>query len=38
MVMAPGGYNFKDYMKAGAPLLAVFFALSLFLIPIFWPF
>jgi di/tricarboxylate transporter len=38
MVMAPGGYTFNDYMKVGAPLLAAFFALSLVLIPIFWPF
>jgi di/tricarboxylate transporter len=38
MVMAPGGYSFTDYMKVGAPLLAAFFALSLILIPIFWPF
>jgi di/tricarboxylate transporter len=38
MVMAPGGYKFTDYMKVGAPLLAAFFAVSLILIPLFWPF
>ena len=38
MVMAPGGYTFTDYMKVGAPLLAVFFVISLILIPFFWPF
>ena len=38
MVMAPGGYTFSDYMKVGAPLLVAFFAISLLLIPIFWPF
>ena len=38
MVMAPGGYRFTDYMKVGAPLLVAFFAISLILIPIFWPF
>jgi len=38
MVMAPGGYKFTDYMKVGAPLLVAFFAVSLILIPFFWPF
>ena len=38
MVMAPGGYRFTDYVKVGAPLLAAFFAVSLILIPLFWPF
>ena len=38
MVMTPGGYKFTDYMKVGAPLLAAFFAISLILIPIIWPF
>jgi di/tricarboxylate transporter len=38
MVMAPGGYTFTDYMKVGAPLLAVYFVISLVLIPFFWPF
>ena len=38
MVMAPGGYTFTDYMKVGAPLLAAFFAISLLLIPLIWPF
>lgn len=38
MAMTPGGYTFTDYLKVGAPLLAVFFAMSLLLIPVFWPF
>jgi len=38
MVMAPGGYRFTDYAKVGAPLLALFLAVSLFLIPVIWPF
>ena len=38
MVMAPGGYTFNDYIKVGAPLLALFFAVSMLLIPVFWPF
>ena len=38
MVMAPGGYRFSHYMKVGAPLLVIVLAVSLFLIPIIWPF
>jgi di/tricarboxylate transporter len=38
MVMAPGAYRFTDYMKVGAPLLVAFFAVSMLLIPVFWPF
>ena len=38
MVMTPGGYRFTDYAKVGAPLLALFLAVSLILIPIIWPF
>ncbi|NNC39110.1 MAG: SLC13 family permease [Acidimicrobiia bacterium] len=38
MVMAPGGYRFTDYAKVGVPLLALFLAVSLILIPIIWPF
>ena len=38
MVMTPGGYNFNDYLKSGAPLVAIFLVVSLFLIPIIWPF
>lgn len=38
MVMAPGAYRFTDYMKVGAPLLVAVFAVSMLLIPVFWPF
>jgi len=38
MVMTPGGYNFNDYLKTGAPLVAIFLVVSLFLIPLIWPF
>lgn len=38
MVMSAGGYKFMDYLKVGAPLLLVFFIVSLVLVPIFWPF
>ncbi len=38
MVMTAGGYKFMNYMKLGAPLLLLFFILSLILVPIIWPF
>jgi di/tricarboxylate transporter len=38
MVMTPGGYSFNDYLKTGTPLVAIFLAVSLLLIPIIWPF
>ena len=38
MVYYAGGYRFTDFMKAGIPLIALFCALSMYLIPRFWPF
>ena len=38
MVMGPGGYRFGDYWKLGLPLLALSFAVAVFLVPVFWPF
>ncbi len=38
MVMTPGGYRFTDYVKLGLPLMVLFLALSLLLIPILWPY
>lgn len=38
MVYAAGGYKFTDFMKVGIPLIALFCALSMWLIPQFWPF
>ncbi len=38
MVMTAGGYKFIDYVKLGAPLLLLFFILTLSLVPILWPF
>lgn len=37
MVMGPGGYRFGDYWKLGLPLLLLFFAVSVFLVPVIWP-
>jgi len=38
MVYYAGGYRFTDFMKVGIPLIAIFCALSMWLIPKFWPF
>ena len=38
MVLAPGGYRFMDYAKAGVPLIVCSTIVSLVLLPIFFPF
>ncbi|WP_235578726.1 SLC13 family permease [Rhodanobacter sp. Root627] len=38
MVYYAGGYRFTDFMKVGIPLIAIFCAVSMWLIPILWPF
>jgi di/tricarboxylate transporter len=38
MVMEPGGYRFGDYWKLGLPLVAVWLAVALAIIPLVWPF
>ena len=38
MVYYAGGYRFTDFMKVGIPLIALFCALAMWLIPKFWPF
>lgn len=37
MVYYAGGYRFTDFMKIGIPLIALFCALSMLMIPYFWP-
>ena len=37
MIMAPGGYRFGDYWKLGLPILLLWFAVALIVIPIVWP-
>ena len=38
MVLSPGGYKFRDYTKAGLPLMVLAIIISLILLPIFFPF
>jgi di/tricarboxylate transporter len=36
MVMEPGGYRFSDYWKLGLPLLVLYGAVAVGLVPVFW--
>lgn len=38
MVYGPGGYRFTDFTRVGVPLNLLFWGLSVWLIPLFWPF
>jgi di/tricarboxylate transporter len=38
MVLGPGGYEFKDYLKFGLPLNLLVAGVTIFLVPIVWPF
>jgi di/tricarboxylate transporter len=38
MVMGPGGYRFGDYWRLGLPLLVLFVAAAILLVPVIWPF
>ncbi|MFT4581067.1 MAG: di/tricarboxylate transporter [Gammaproteobacteria bacterium] len=38
MVYGPGGYRFSDYLRVGAPLSAIVWAMAVLLIPLAWPF
>lgn len=37
LVMGPGGYRFVDYIRLGAPLTLLVFALAMGLLPLAWP-
>ena len=37
LVMGPGGYRFKDYMKVGGLLTLVVFIVIMVVVPLFWP-
>jgi di/tricarboxylate transporter len=36
MVMEPGGYRFGDYWRLGLPLMALYAAVAIFLVPVIW--
>ena len=38
MVMGPGGYLFRDYLRMGIPMNVLLWLSATFLIPLFWPF
>lgn len=38
MVMGPGGYRFGDYWRLGLPLMALYFAVAVLLVPLIWSF
>ncbi|MFW6060685.1 MAG: SLC13 family permease [Phycisphaeraceae bacterium] len=38
MVYTPGGYRFSDYLRLGAPLNGIVFAITVTLTPLVWPF
>lgn len=38
LVMSPGGYNFRDFVKIGLPLTILLFVVVLIFLPIFWRF
>jgi di/tricarboxylate transporter len=37
LVMGPGGYRFADYVRIGAPITLVAFAVVMLLVPVMWP-
>lgn len=37
LIMGPGNYRFKDYIRAGIPLTVVVFVIVMLLLPILWP-
>jgi di/tricarboxylate transporter len=37
LIMGPGGYRFRDYFKAGLPLVIIALLIVLFVLPVFWP-
>ena len=37
LVMGPGGYRVRDFVRVGLPLTLILFVAVLVLLPIFWP-
>ena len=36
LVMSPGGYGFRDYVKIGLPLTVILFFVAMIFLPLFW--
>ncbi|MEP6901678.1 MAG: SLC13 family permease [Actinomycetota bacterium] len=36
LVMSPGGYNFRDFVKIGLPLTIILFIVAMIFLPLFW--
>jgi len=36
LVMSPGGYSFRDYVRIGLPLTVILFVVAMIFMPIFW--
>ena len=36
LVMSPGGYNFRDFVRIGAPLTVILFIVTMIFLPLFW--
>lgn len=37
MVMSPGGYRFRDFVRLGLPMTLIVFVVVMLVLPIFWP-
>jgi di/tricarboxylate transporter len=37
LIMGPGGYGFRDFIRVGFPLTIVILIVTLLLLPVFWP-
>ena len=37
LVMSPGGYSFRDYVKVGLPLTILLSIVVMIVLPLFWP-
>ena len=37
LVMSPGGYKFRDYVRVGLPMTAILFVVVMIFLPLFWP-
>jgi di/tricarboxylate transporter len=36
LVMSPGGYNFRDFIKIGLPLTIILFFVVMIILPVIW--